>query len=129
MVSGMKTEKSKISLGKLGENAAADYLARNGYHIVRTNFRVGKLGEVDIIGVHGDTLCFIEVKTRQSTAFGLPSEAVNFRKQNTIRKIASIYINNLKKETPVRFDIVEIIAALKGNELDIKSINLLQNAF
>lgn len=125
----MKAEKSNTSLGKLGENAAADYLVKNGYNIIKTNFRVGKLGEVDIIAVHGENLCFIEVKTRQSTAFGLPCEAVNYKKQNTIRKIASIYINNLKRETPVRFDIVEIIAAHKGNELEIKSINLLQNAF
>jgi len=129
MVSGMKAEKSRISLGRLGESAASDYLVKNGYNIIKTNFRVGKLGEVDIIASQGDCLCFIEVKTRQGTAFGLPCEAVNYKKQNTIRKIAAIYINNLKRETQVRFDIVEIIGTLKGNELEIKSINLLQNAF
>lgn len=129
MVSGMKAEENKISLGKLGEIAAKDYLIKKGYKIIRTNFRVGKLGEVDIIAFNGDYLCFVEVKTRQSTAFGLPCEAVNYRKQNTIRKIAAIYISHLNKETPVRFDIVEIIGKHKGYELDIKSINLLQNAF
>jgi putative endonuclease len=117
------------SLGKLGERAALKYLVTNNYNIVKTNFRVERLGEIDIIATHGEYLCFIEVKTRSSTVFGLPSEAVTKRKQATIRKIASIYINNLEKEPPVRFDVVEIIGVQKGNELHIKSINLLQNAF
>lgn len=121
--------KKSESLGRLGEKAASEYLTANDYRIITTNFRVGRLGEIDIVAVNGEYLCFIEVKTRSSTAFGLPSEAVTYRKQATIRKIASVYINHLKKEPPVRFDVVEIIGSQKGNELDIKSINLLQNAF
>lgn len=126
MVNGMG---NKVSLGSLGEKAALRYLEANDYKIIKTNFRVGRLGEIDIIALSGEFLCFIEVKTRSSTAFGLPSEAVTYKKQATIRKIAAVYINHLKREPPVRFDVVEIIAAQIGNELNIKSINLLQNAF
>lgn len=120
---------NRESLGKLGEKAALRYLEANDYKIIKTNFRVGKLGEIDIIALSGEFLCFIEVKTRSSTLFGLPSEAVTYKKQSTIRKIASVYINHLQKEPPVRFDVVEIIGTQTGNELNIKSINLLQNAF
>lgn len=120
---------SRLSLGKLGEKAAIRYLEENDYKIIKTNFRVGRLGEIDIIASNGEYLCFIEVKTRSSIIFGLPSEAVTYRKQSTIRKMASIYINNLQQEPAVRFDVVEIIGTQKGNELKVKSINLLQNAF
>jgi len=125
----MKVKNNKMSLGKLGENSAREYLIKKDYKIIKTNFRVGRLGEIDIIATCGEYLCFIEVKTRSSTVFGLPCEAVNYRKQNTIRKIASIYISHLNQETQARFDIVEIIGYQKGNELEISSINLLQNAF
>ena len=125
----VRSMKKSESLGNLGEKAALKYLTDNSYKIIRTNYRVGRLGEIDIIANNGEYLCFVEVKTRSSTAFGLPSEAVTYRKQATIRKIASIYINHLEKEPPVRFDVVEIIGTQKGNELNIKSINLLQNAF
>ena len=65
----------KIKLGQIGEEAAVIYLKRQGYRIVEQNFR-NQLGEIDIIAYEGDTLCFIEVKTRNSDIFGSPFELI-----------------------------------------------------
>src|SRR5512138_757728 len=80
-----------LELGERGEAAALDYLRRNeGYEIVATNFLVPlgrglngqKLtGEIDIIAYDGETLAFIEVKTRRSDEFIAPERAVDLRKQ------------------------------------------------
>ena len=57
----------------------------------------------------GDTLVFIEVKTRRSSSFGDPFEAVTFEKQKHISRVALDYLRRLKNpEIPVRFDIVEV---------------------
>lgn len=107
-----------------------DYLIKNGFNLVTKNYRVGRLGEIDIIAWQGKCLCFMEVKTRSTRSFGLPCEAVNWKKQNSIRKIASIYLSNMKlTNTEVRFDIVEIIGSFSGNEFVTENINLIQNAF
>ncbi|NLO98979.1 MAG: YraN family protein [Clostridiaceae bacterium] len=115
------------SYGTLGEEAAVSYLVRHGYKIVTRNFRVGRMGEIDIIGKDGDTLCFIEVKSRSNYSFGSPAQAVSSQKQATITKIAQVYMqNNQYFNTPVRFDIVEVIMDRTGN---IKDLSIIQNAF
>ncbi|MGI6122852.1 MAG: YraN family protein [Acetivibrionales bacterium] len=113
--------------GTLGEKEAGTYLREQGYKILTRNFRVGKMGEIDIIGKDGDTLCFIEVKTRSNRSFGTPAQAVSDQKQATITRIAQIYIQNNKYyDVPVRFDIVELMMDRTGN---VKDISLIKNAF
>lgn len=113
--------------GTLGEEVATAYLDKQGYRILARNFRVGRMGEIDIIGQDGDTLCFIEVKTRSGFGFGTPAQAVSGKKQATITRIAHIYMqNNRYSDVPVRFDIVELIMDRTGS---IKDITLIQNAF
>lgn len=112
--------------GALGEEAAAAYLDKQGYRILIRNFRVGRMGEIDIIGQDGDTLCFIEVKTRSGFGFGTPSQAVSSKKQATIKRIAQIYMQNHRYYDAVRFDVVELIMDRSGS---IKDIVLIQNAF
>ncbi|MCW5214310.1 YraN family protein, partial [Desulfobulbus sp. US5] len=85
------------------------------------NYRL-RIGEVDIIARDGEYLVFIEVKTRRSTRFGSPFEAVDARKQQQIVKIASAYLQG--KELPVRFDVV----AVHLNGQDVR-IEVLKNAF
>ncbi|EAX48690.1 protein of unknown function UPF0102 [Thermosinus carboxydivorans Nor1] len=70
-------------MGKMGENAAADYLARNGYKILMRNYRC-RIGEIDIVAERQGTIVFVEVKTRSSEKFGFPAEAVNYRKQQKL---------------------------------------------
>ena len=75
--SGMIRNQKK-ELGQKGEDLALRFLKKNGYRIYTTNYSC-KLGEIDIIAKEKDTLAFIEVKTRTSTAFGPPQLAVNRR--------------------------------------------------
>ncbi|WP_408643039.1 YraN family protein [Thermosinus carboxydivorans] len=74
---------NNIMMGKMGENAAADYLARNGYKILMRNYRC-RIGEIDIVAERQGTIVFVEVKTRSSEKFGFPAEAVNYRKQQKL---------------------------------------------
>ena len=121
---------NKRAFGTLGEKIASEFLAKSGYKIIYHNYRVGKLGEIDIIAIDREYICFIEVKTRTSTYFGMPSEAVTTKKQATIHKIASIYLNQHKLyNRNVRFDIVEIIGSKNESNFEVKTINLIQNAF
>src|SRR4051812_11199770 len=89
-------------LGQRGEDIAADYLVKNGYRLVVANFKVpiGRnrndaqiTGEIDLIALDGEVLCFVEVKTRSSDAFAEPSAAVNLRKQRQIIRTARVYRN------------------------------------
>lgn len=94
------------TLGALGEEAALAHLIREGYRLLERNYRC-RLGEVDIIAEDGETIAFIEVKTRSSLLFGVPQEAVNSRKQSKIRKIAQYFLlsHGLEGRT-VRFDVI-----------------------
>ena len=116
--------KQNIYLGKRGEGATADFLKENGYKILKANYKT-KLGEVDIIAYDKDTLCFIEVKTRDSLRFGSPQEAVSHFKQRQISKVALQFLkrNNLLNKK-ARFDVVSVIYAE-----DKPAFDLIKNAF
>lgn len=115
----MKEDKHNLKLGKAGEKKAVKYLRRQGYKIVERNWK-NPFGEVDVIAFKDDVYAFVEVKTRLSDVFGLPSEAVNFaRKQKYIRGAEYYFLNKNIVHT-VRFDIIEIFK----NEL-----NHIENAF
>ena len=66
-------------LGSWGEQKAREYLESKGFVILEINYRC-KLGEADIIAMDGDSLVFIEVKTRTSTTYGFPAESISSRK-------------------------------------------------
>ena len=107
----------KRKTGDSGEEAACRLLEREGYTIAERNFSC-KTGEIDIIAVHPAErlIAFVEVKTRRSTAFGMPSEAVDRKKQQKLRRCAQLYI--LRCGIPGGFqpsmDIVEIIKSDSG---------------
>lgn len=117
--------KAKKELGAFGEKAAAEYLIKNKYKIMDKNYKT-RLGEIDIIAKDKNDIVFIEVKTRTNTKYGLPCEAVDFRKQHVICNVASLYIlnKNLKRYN-FRFDVVEVIVS---ND-KVSSINHIKNAF
>lgn len=122
--------KNNKSLGDIGEKFAKDFLINNDYKIIRQNFRVGKFGEIDIIAHNEEYICFIEVKSRTNLLYGTPSESVTPAKQRKIRKISQVYISkfNLHHEN-IRFDIVEIMLEYQDGQYNLKSINLIKNAF
>lgn len=99
-------------LGRWGEREACRYLRRNGYRILRTNYRARHGGEVDIVARHkpSSTLCFIEVKTRSSEDFGRPAKAVDETKQKLIVRGALSWLRLLDNPDVVfRFDVVEVL--------------------
>jgi len=122
---------NKKQFGSIGEKIALQHLIENDYNIVETNYRIGKIGEIDIIARKDEFLCFIEVKTRSSDLFGTPSEAVVRHKQMTIRKLAQIYITSKKlSNVYLRFDIVEIRAKKSDSIIfKLENINVIENAF
>lgn len=102
---------NNLKQGKTGEVLAEKYLKKQGYKIIKTNYK-NKIGEIDIICYNkkDDEIVFVEVKSRTSDLMGLPSEAVDIRKQKKIRDVASLYlILNKKFDDKVRFDVIEIL--------------------
>jgi putative endonuclease len=96
------------TLGKWGEEQAARFLCRQGMKIVERNLRT-PLGEIDIIARQKKTLVFIEVKTRRSTGFGTPQEAVGPTKQRQILRAANWYLNERRlRNLQPRFDVIAV---------------------
>ncbi len=122
--------KNKKALGSLGEHLAVKFLSGKGFEVLATNYRVGRMGEIDIIAREKEYICFIEVKTRTDTTYGAPSEAVDRRKQIKIIRLAAIYMSQNKLERySARFDVVEVLLDHSNGCLKPKSINILRNAF
>lgn len=110
-------------IGNFGEDLCTEYLIKNKYHILDRNFKK-KNGEIDIIAKKNNILSFVEVKTRYSQNFSSPLECINYKKQITIKKIASyyIYINNLYN-CYIRYDACFIIMNKYDNTYKINYIN------
>lgn len=118
--------RGNIGLGKTGEALAYNYLKKCGYYILARNYRT-KIGEIDIVARDGACLVFVEVKTRQSDAYGLPEESVTIKKMHKLTCLAQLYIRNKRLyNMEARFDIVSILIP---NRFGKKSIRLIKNAF
>lgn len=99
---------ARIALGKTGEDLACRELERRGYAIVARRYRC-RGGELDIIARDGRTLVFVEVKTRESRAFGEAAEAVTAWKRQRIVRLALEYVTRQRlADCPCRFDVVSI---------------------
>jgi putative endonuclease len=115
-----------LQLGARGEKMACAFLRRRDYKILYRNFRARRGGEVDIVCRDGDTLVFVEVKTRTREDFGRPVEAVNAAKRKLISRGALAWLQLLDNpDIPVRFDVVEIVLADGGQP----SFELIRDAF
>ena len=98
----------RIALGKTGEDLACGELERRGYAIIARRYRC-RCGELDVVARDGSTLVFVEVKARDSHAFGDAAEAVTWQKQQRIVRLASEYVmRHHLNDTACRFDVVSI---------------------
>ena len=111
-------------LGAYGEQHAARFLRRDGYEIWTANYKT-YVGEIDIVAMKDDVVCFIEVKTRQEGGMLPPSAAVDVNKQNNIKRCAANYVNRYKIKNEVRYDIIEVLVDGKV----VTNINHIKNAF
>jgi len=124
-----------VQLGRLGEQYAAAYLEQLGYRLVAANFTlpVGRNlrgavvnAELDLIAYDGETLCFVEVKTRASDWFAPPQANVDLRKRRQLARAARAYRHLFDLESdPYRFDVVTVLLT----ELEPPRVDLLRDYF
>jgi putative endonuclease len=95
------------SAGRAGESLAAAFLESLGYRILKRNLR-GSGGEIDILARDGATLVFVEVKARETRAFGSALAAIDARKRARLRACAQDFLQFMPEATKVRFDVVTL---------------------
>ena len=100
---------SRKSLGRLGEQLAAEHFERLGWRIVERNYRT-RIGEIDLIAVDGDTLVFAEVKTCR-LGRGDPWQSLHGRKQVQVRRLSGVWFNERSRPffERVRFDAIGVL--------------------
>ncbi len=115
----------RLALGKVGELLAKDYLEDRGYVIIERNYRCS-VGEIDIVARHGQTLCFVEVRTCSNDEFGHPLDSIGPKKQTKVRQVAGVYLSQRAPYAPeYRFDVIGV----ELNEAQEARLHLVSNAF
>ncbi len=123
-LAGRRMDRKEI--GDMGELIAARWLSAHGRKVLYRNYRGVNRGEVDIVARHRDVLTFVEVKTRTSTAFGRPADAVGPDKQRLIQRGAQDWLRLLgNPRIKLRFDIAEVVLI----EGEMPHVNVIENAF
>ena len=130
-------DEKTVTIGRMGEDAAVEFLRKNGYTVIERNYRSGR-NEIDIIASDKSYTVFVEVKTRTYKAegempFGRPASAVTYEKQKRTLAAAKDYIrtHKLKGKQP-RIDVIEVFLAPSPEFADAKEItkiNHIVNAF
>ena len=112
-------------VGQSGEDAAAAWYEAAGYQVLDRNWRVRE-GELDLVVRGPGTIAFCEVKTRRGDAFGTPAEAVNFRKQQRLRRLAGRWLaGHAAGGATLRFDVASVRPDGRGGWV----VDVLTNAF
>ena len=128
---------SHLELGRRGEELAAAYLVQAGYRLVAANFSVpvgrNRTGaiinvEIDLVAYEGETLCFVEVKSRASDWFAPPEANVDRRKQRQIARAARAYRRMFDLAgAPYRYDVVTVVLPAEAERASEWEIKLLRN--
>ena len=113
MNTARKTSISSTQKGKAAENAALIYLEQQGLRLVERNFST-RLGEIDLIMWHQQTLVFIEVRQRSNPQFGGAVASISLAKQNKLWKTAQLYLQRFFTLPACRFDLL----AINGKEME-----------
>ena len=101
----------KQILGKYGEDLAAQYLTVRGYEIVERKWRCS-IGDIEVVAFHHGRFIFVEVKTRNGTAFGHPFEAITPVKVSRMRKLVAQWCSsNQKAGVKVRLDAIAVLVS------------------
>ena len=115
----------KNKSGVWGELYTARYLRDNKYRIITSGYSC-RFGEIDIVAMKGDILCFVEVKTRDEESLSRPMEAVDTEKQEKIRLAAESFLSYSKLTNDTRFDVCEV---LLDRDFALSDLNYIENAF
>jgi putative endonuclease len=103
-------------LGNKGEHKAVRLLVKKGYQIIGQNIRVGR-AEIDILAQIGQTLVFVEVKTRNTDYYGHPESFVTDQKQEIMINAAERYCDENNLENEVRFDVIAVVLTPNKTEI------------
>jgi putative endonuclease len=115
-----KTSDPRHLTGRLGEEEAYFHLRKLGYVIIARNYRSPRCrSELDLVGWNGETLCFIEVKTRKKRGFVPAEAAVDPEKQRDLSHVAREFLRKVKGDPPVRFDIVSVYISEGRAEIEL----------
>ena len=115
----VKNSRDKVELGISGENAAAEFLKEKGYNILKRNKRIGH-SDIDILAEDGETLVFVEVRTKSKTDRGMPEETLSKKKLLRMEKTAQLYMAFNQYEGLARLDAVCIV-------IDKKQVSYLEH--
>jgi putative endonuclease len=114
IVDGGGMTAQRLALGAYGERMAIRFLLDRGLELIDRNWRC-HLGEIDAVFADGDTVVFVEVKTRSSAGFGLPAEAVDYRKSVRLRRLAAQWLHEHDVHARVvRFDVISVLSRRSG---------------
>ena len=98
-----------LDTGHKGEEEAYFYLRRRGYVIIARNYRgTNSRGELDLVGWDGETLCFVEVKTRTTHDVKPAEAAVDEGKQRDLSRVAREFLRRIKGHPTFRFDVISV---------------------
>jgi putative endonuclease len=114
----------RLSLGKISEGIAVEFLKKNHFKIIQRNFSC-RVGELDIIAKDKNVFVFIEVRSTRGSLFHNPIDSLTPSKTMRIRVLAQIWLKKYGiNNAPIRFDVIGIV----HNDTDIE-IKHLKNAF
>ncbi|MBI4034969.1 MAG: YraN family protein [Candidatus Chisholmbacteria bacterium] len=122
--------RNTIGTGKIGESLAESFLRKKGYKILQRNWRT-KWGELDLVVQDGDTVVFVEVKTKRGDWFGTPEEMVNRRKIEKVRRMAEVYLARAdRKPEQARFTArVDVVAIVLGRGDQVVRMEHYENVY
>ena len=114
---GNRADRRRL-VGAAGEAAAAAHLLANGYEVLDSNWRC-RIGELDLVAAKQGTLVFVEVRAKSAAAagrFGTPQESVDIRKRQKLRRLAEMYLQQMKGGAParIRFDVIAVVVDPEG---------------
>jgi len=116
--------KERLALARMGEDLALETVKSRGYEEIEKNYTC-PLGEIDLIAREGDTLVFLEIKTRRGRSTGYAKEAVDARKRRQLSRVALFYMKeNDCIGQKARFDVVAI--SVRAGDVEVEVI---RNAF
>ena len=106
------TKNGAARIGEWGEEQAAKFLQQNGCKILERRARPSRRGELDIVATSGETLVFVEVKTRRNEDYGSPRSSVGNEKRRNLNRAAVRWLRRARWPKLVcRFDIVEVVGS------------------
>jgi putative endonuclease len=106
--------RAKDAVGRYGEDVAAAFVTQAGWTVLARNWRCPE-GELDIVALDGDEVVAVEVKTRRSTAYGHPAEAVTYRKLARLRRLTARWLSEHDvRARSVRVDVIAVLVQRQG---------------